>query len=140
MSSETVLIITNIYKTEILLQPSLVDHVYPVCLQAACSSPGQSPVPVLFLFLWGQSSWLQQASLLARTWEKLWPVICQPSMTSPKGKKQRIYQERTQPFSKTFCPFNAGVLVIMKFVSIFGPSYTIYTSSLVKNSERKIPA
>lgn len=138
MSSETVLIITDVHKTEILLQPSLVHHLYLVCLQAACNSPGQSPV--LFLFLWGQSSWLQQASLLARAWEKLWPVICQPSMTFPKRKKQRIYQERTQQFSKTFCPCKAGVLIIMTFISVLGPSYTIYTSSLVKNSKRTIQA
>lgn len=130
MSSETVLavlIITDIPNAEILPCCHTAEHVctWLACLQPDCSTQDQSPL--LFLFLWGLSSWLQQARWLARTSERScssgqWSL--RPACLRQRGRNTecvRRWHSKWSSQTLSLCKF--GVLTVTGFRSALDSTY-----------------
>ena len=108
---------------------------YTVCPQAACSPQDLSPV---LLFLWGLSSWLQQANVLAGTLERSRPWgPCSASPACPLQRGRKLRWERTQQISKIFFVCKGGVLFVTSLIRTLGPAYTHHLQSSSQNVKRK---
>lgn len=110
---------------------------YTVCPQAACSPQVLSPV---LLFLWGLSSWLQQASVLAGTSERSrsWGP-CSASPACPLQRGGNCAERGHSRSLRFFFVCKGGVLFVTSLIRTLGPAYTHHLqSSLVKTSKGKI--